>query len=405
MHVYCKVGEVDLLNILDDFLSNKEKDLSDFERIVMELNEYKDLEFVAKKYKISGLLLVKKLEKLGFVFSNEKNKWIYRPTSKRSEFISGNKQESLTEKVPTIKSINITQIVEKLSNGMKIEEVADELNMCTLDLFDLLQNNDYMYYDFANFWTNLSERELVENFVKELNNGLTFEQLFLKYTKAQTKQTFFIGSLKNLLSKYHYVFDNQKKKWVLGEQSLVQEIVSLLNHGVGFQEIEEIYEMDNTQLRMLLKEHKYRYDFLYNIWTNRSERELLMQTSRDLILNNKSWDDFVSENGINKELLYKKLKEFKIEKSFAREMEEKNEPKNTYETPPNLSVEEIKIIRLMIQDWMQKNQWTEKKGSLRVFLPVELLLQFEHYCEFNDIAKSKVVQKLIEDFLKTKSKT
>ncbi|WP_205597814.1 hypothetical protein [Anoxybacillus sp. MB8] len=399
------MGEVDLLNILDDFLSNKEKDLSDFERIVMELNEYKDLEFVAKKYKISGLLLVKKLEKLGFVFSNEKNKWIYRPTSKRSEFISGNKQESLTEKVPTIKSINITQIVEKLSNGMKIEEVADELNMCTLDLFDLLQNNDYMYYDFANFWTNLSERELVENFVKELNNGLTFEQLFLKYTKAQTKQTFFIGSLKNLLSKYHYVFDNQKKKWVLGEQSLVQEIVSLLNHGVGFQEIEEIYEMDNTQLRMLLKEHKYRYDFLYNIWTNRSERELLMQTSRDLILNNKSWDDFVSENGINKELLYKKLKEFKIEKSFAREMEEKNEPKNTYETPPNLSVEEIKIIRLMIQDWMQKNQWTEKKGSLRVFLPVELLLQFEHYCEFNDIAKSKVVQKLIEDFLKTKSKT
>lgn len=406
-----KVIELDILNIVDDFLNRRSLNFGD---IVRQLNENNDPELIAKKYQLDSHLLIKKLTEAGYRFNEQQNKWIHYSQEDKSLSISQGEPMENADFSSHISDVDIEHIVRELNSGTEINDLANKLGISNTDLFTLLNKNNYFYYDFANLWTKLTEKELVREFVTQLNRGFTIYDLSAKYTTNKTARIQFVNTLENLLARYSFVYNEKLKRWVIAgdNQSITSGIVALLNKGTSFQEIERIYNISRTNIRMLLKEHNYRYDHMYNIWTDKSQEQLLRDTAKELSLNNKTWEDFIIEKNIDRKLLYRKLKAYNLEK-LPLSFQEENETKDSLENDsveiisnndsPTLSSEEIRIIKLIIQEWKEKSTLSSNNSlvELKIYLPRNLLHQLESYCELNSVNKSNLIQKLLEEYFKT----
>jgi hypothetical protein len=401
---------MDLLNILDDFLYKKSLNLNE---IVRELNLFNDFEKIAQKYRIPPDILMQKLHEAGYEYNESTKKWSKNSIEENNSI--ENRESNFVEN-----KIDIDSIVTNLNKGTSVHDIANNLGISQDDLLSMLQRNGYRFYDFAELWSKLNEKELVSRFVEQLNNGLTVFDLSQKYVKNRHARTRFANKVFMLLNKYQYTYNENLNKWLpnVDKGTIAREIVSLLNDGKEFQEIERIYGMNDTNIRILLKEYNYRYDYIYDIWTNKSLKQLLQETSEELIANNQTWDDFLRKNRISKEMLYKKLKEFHIDRPPISEQSKKTVDKfqssetrtvtssvsesNTPEfsnnqSLPLLSNEEISALKQIVKEWKELYSLDKEEVSfIKVFLPKNLVDQLENYCESNNITKSQFIRELLE---------
>jgi hypothetical protein len=84
----------------------------------------------------------------------------------------------------------------------------------------------------------------------------------------------------------------------------VKVVVDTLNSGVGFSIAEKKFKMKKLEMRALLKKHNFKYNHLFDVWTDQSEEVLLNKLDEFI----KTADITLFEYAKKKKLNYKELR-------------------------------------------------------------------------------------------------
>ena len=85
----------------------------------------------------------------------------------------------------------------------------------------------------------------------------------------------------------------------------VKEIVDTLNSGSGFSIVEKKFKIKKMSIRVLLKKHNFKYNYLFDIWTDQPEEVLLQDLNKLLKTSNLSLYEYARQKKLN----YKDLSE------------------------------------------------------------------------------------------------
>ncbi|MGO4890397.1 hypothetical protein ACJ2A9_21835 [Anaerobacillus sp. MEB173] len=212
----------------------------------------------------------------------------------------------------------------------------------------------------------------------------------------------------------------------------VEEIVAFLNKSNSIKLAEKKFRINSMKIRLLLKAHGYTYDVMFDTWSNKSRDELLKNVAHDLKNGITTFDE-LKKAGVYTKALMKKLEENGLEYKPSQIKDEDKEPhpeplatlnpspinndtiatikedikplskveNSVITTAENsLSNDEIFKLRKIIKEWhgIDGNHTEDEKVKSTFIVKNSLLQEIENYSEANEISKSKVVEKALEEF-------
>jgi hypothetical protein len=83
------------------------------------------------------------------------------------------------------------------------------------------------------------------------------------------------------------------------DTSLLKKVVKLLNEGSGFSELEKSFTMKRVEIKALLSRNGFRYNHLFDIWTNQPEEEILLILNKELLTKGITLLEYSKSNKIN----------------------------------------------------------------------------------------------------------
>ncbi|GGC76479.1 hypothetical protein GCM10007216_03790 [Thalassobacillus devorans] len=219
-----------------------------------------------------------------------------------------NTTESNTEKVSYSE-----KIINKLNSKQKpsILEVAKEYGVSPESINKLLSQKGYRYNTFIEQWTKLTVKEVLEEIINEINDNSTLYDVSGIYFSNKSKRINFVDKLEKYFKKEGYFYSNKKKVWMKAVGP-VDHYVNDLNKGINMKDLAKRYNTTNAEIRLLLRKHRYRYERTFQIWTNKSERLLLLELIEDVNAKNTDLNEFLRSKELEFYDLIKKLEKYNI---------------------------------------------------------------------------------------------
>jgi uncharacterized protein (DUF433 family) len=468
---------LDILGILNDYIKNNKSEKQLTYEIINLLNKGISIEKIAKQYEYTPKVVRNIIQNAGYTYNPYYQKWEQTKKPSQSDEKVETKEVINTDVMPLEDinescannniqkpisgkhelKINLDIIVEFLNDGIEIEDIGNQFNISPKDLQDLLLKNGYQYYVFMNYWTKMNRQELCEYLVNELNKGVTMYDLSGVYVKNKKDRINFVSKLQELLKFHEYSYNFSTKKWEKKNVSQqLPTIVNELNKGVPIKEVAERFNVNASNLRLALKKYNFRYDYLFNIWTQDSRLNLVKELAYDLE-NEKVTLSELKEKGFDVTRIEVELKNSGFDFSKNREHksqlntldkpdsgkisedktiedsqinnyliinqdgektsieEQKNNPlhlnksnmandEKIYETSPLtqlFSSREVAILKEMIYHWEQKKQ-KEKNDSaeISIFINADLLKELTRASEMEGLSRSLIIEKALKVYLK-----
>lgn len=400
---------------------------------------YLDYLNIVSFYTKSGIELFAKLSKKeSFLLSDKyKNFFITKPNNEK-------KNEIVVES--EIKNQVNNEIVKTSGHSIEVSN-NDKAS-------EITSNKDLKNYsDFFNEWHPKGEKGIIEDLVTELNNGLTFYDLSLRYSKNKNYRAGFSSKLQRKLVAEGYILNMKTDLWerkyeenmtqssnndsiidpshiirntplnhtsineidseVNKDNLTIEELVVYLNITDSISQAEKMFGISALDIRLMLKSNGYSYHSILKRWSTKNRIELLKDVANDLKQGITSFEQLEGE-GLNAENLRRNLEELNLEyvpsfKSDENEIQEEiyekesnNIDNATFNKPiNNLTSDEINILRDIISNWKENQQQLESdkdKVKSVFFVKKSLIQEIEMYSETMDMSKSNVIEKALEEF-------
>jgi hypothetical protein len=391
--------------------SNSEKAL-DADSIIQKLNSGENLKAIAKKYSVQVSLINKIIRDAGFHYSIFFKVWTNKP--------------------------DITLI----------EEAVKELN------------SGITLYDFSNKYVKKAKERL--RFADQLRRkieklGYDFDQKTKKWVwKSKARST---NKLENLIEVEPKTLsrkvddlkpesinskDNRNLGKKVGPSITSKEIIEKLHNGSTLKTIEEETGVAANQLRIQLKTDGYKYDSFFKTYINKNRAIFLKSLAEDILELRATVDQIASRYSLTKAELeeqllafgydiYEKEQEIEIvtESNIVQKEETVFESKtendegtkselakfptehvkdtNSFKTidksepilEAGLTTEDVNLLRELLQDKKKEKDETRiGKQAVKIYLSDKVFEEMEEYTEKNDITKSSLISKALEEYFK-----
>ncbi|MFD0824435.1 ribbon-helix-helix domain-containing protein [Neobacillus sp. M.A.Huq-85] len=446
---------MDIIGILNEYIKNnktEEQLASEFKTL---LNKGYSIEKISKQYNVTPQQIKELLDKAqttlnynGIDFKQDNSGNNQKKTNQTSKLDNNLLySESKPDKSKEL-SNSLDLVVDVINDGVLLEQVAKEYNISPTKLKDLLAFNGFRYYSFMNYWTKMSKEELCEYLVKELNQGFSPYDLSRKYVKDNFDRITFVKNLEQYLKKYNYKYNLTKKIWSKPTPKL-STIVKELNKGVSMKDVVESFNITTINLRQELKNNKYRFDRVFNIWTQDQRSELVKNLADELISGKITVRD-LKERNLNTGLLEVELQfggfdlnlsdkdnpliksnnQFHsaiehVDDENERNMvdvlntnatqkddvlEKKSSPYKQINKPVSATStdifnnEELTCLKEMIDQWEQRKnqklQISSDSTEISIYIKKNLLFQLNKAAEHEGVSRSLLIEKALNVYLK-----
>jgi transposase len=426
---------LDILGMVNDFIKNNKSDEQLANEFITLYKKGISIDKIAKQYDYS-------LEKVKAVISQY---GLTKGNKTLTDYSGSKKVDSKNSNIPELK-ISIDIVIDVLNDGVDLDEVSKQYNITGRRLKELILLAGYRYYSFMNFWTKMDQEEVIDYLVQELNQGYSLYDLSAKYIKTNKDRLSFVSRMESYLKKYKYNYNVKKKIWTKDTSPIIDitKIVNELNKGQLLKEVAKSVNISDTNIRRDLSNNGYRYDRIFNVWTQEKRSELVKKLDHDLT-SGKVTKESLKRQGLNTNLLQVELRFGGFDENLVRHVQKNNPPskqqtktteevtskkgtksakvktnivsrtveesitqseKNKTQTSPTkeLSSKEVEILKEILQDWKLKKIETSgidnNPSELNIFIDQELLMQLTKASEISGISKSLVIAKALKEYLK-----
>jgi uncharacterized protein (DUF433 family) len=426
---------MDILGMVNDFIKNNKSDEQLAEEFITLYKKGHSINKIAKQYDCS-------LEKVKTIINQY---GLTKESKTPTSFSNSKKHESNNDKKLELK-ISINIVVDVLNDGVDIEEVAKQYNITGKRLKELILFDGYKYYSFMNYWSKMNQEELCDFLVQELNQGYSPYDLSVKYVKSSKERLSFAHQVDRFLTRYKYNYNSTKKIWT--KETIpsvdINTILNELNNGQLLKDVAEKFNTSDTNIRKDLKIHGYRFDRIFNVWTQEKRSELVKKLDRDLT-SGKVTKESLKRQGLNTNLLQVELRFGGFDENLVRHVQKNKIPnkqqtktieevapkkdtkiasvkpntvsqpvevpitqseKNKTQSSPTkeLNSKEVEILKEILQDWRQKK--IEASGidnnptELNIYIDQEMFMKLTNASEMAGISKSLVIARALKEYLK-----
>ena len=400
-------------------------ELCDF--LIEQLNQGVTIYDLSGKYTKTNkdrLSFVTKVEQLlnlsKYQFNNKDKKWEKNDVIEKSE----NPEES-------VRKSKLDLIIDELNNGVSLKRVSENHRINIRNLRLELKNNNYEYNNDLNKWTKSNINDVSKKNVNiEFNNEeerIDQQQRINKEDIAADEST---G-----LDNYDYDLTD------------IASIVEAINNGTPLREIAEKMKISDINLKNILKNHQYRFDILFNIWTKEDRKDLVKKLSEDLIQEKVTMNDLKGEKINNLSLLEVELLKYTgydfnaIKKEINsnhnqsinpiddKKAFEENQPKqesvrldktdfnpeqvNNFELNRPISTNstndnkvnqpfndhEVAALKEIINEWEQKkvekNDFNDSFQEVSIYIESQVLYKLMKASELEGLSRSKIIEKAL----------
>ncbi|MEH7158968.1 hypothetical protein [Neobacillus drentensis] len=444
---------MDILGMVNDYIKNNKSDDQLAHEFKSLFNKGNSIEKIAKQYDYSPEKVRTIIDQSELSKSNSELKSGIEPKISTS---SSKKEESIIDKKKELK-ISIDIVVDVLNDGVDLDEVAKQYNITGTQLKQQILLDGYRYNSFMNYWTKMNQEELVDYLVREVNQGYTLYDLSAKYVKTNKDRLSFVYKVESYLKKYKYQYNLTKKKWTRGDQPTptgghskldskpvpttnLKKIVMELNKGIPMKDVVESLKITTNSLRQDLKKNGYRFDRVFDVWTQEKRSELVKKLDDDLSKGIVTIED-LKNRGLNTKILEVELKFAGFDDNLIRHVQKNKTPKsfveNTkvekkalvnkltskvdtakiqlhselstqskYKPSTNtelFSKEEVADLKEMINIWQQKkkeSRLVKDAKEINIYIEEDLLMQLTNASELSGISRSLVIANALKEYLK-----
>lgn len=322
-------------------------------------------------------------------------------------------------------------LANMLNNGTSLESLKKKYNVTTSDIESTLLTNGFQYYSFLNHWTKKNPTNFSEELVEQLNHDKNI--LFKRFNIRPQEQDKCLQEIKNFLQSngYSYSFSNNAWELTAIDQQLYL-LVDELNKTESLKEVAKKFNMADITLRQILKNNGYHYYGLLNIWTNKSDKNLLEELVQELSNETLTLAQLAERNIDIEKLKQALLKEgIQYEKKATQTTEiqksaedyENDEKPRTLENAQNhedhvvqetqqsllqsqFDKEEINSLKEMIQDWKKRKVEEQSINcdpvEISIYLPANLLALITSLSEKDGISRSLIINNALKEYLNQK---
>ncbi|RLL43920.1 LysM peptidoglycan-binding domain-containing protein [Oceanobacillus piezotolerans] len=391
--------------ISDNQGSNKTSDTNNSDNelnpkiIVQTVNAGESLTVIAKKYSVQVSQITKLIRNAGYQFNSFFKVW----TEKKENTLI---EASIRE---LNKGITLYDFSDKYVKNKKEKILfADELRRKIEDL-------GYNFDQKTKRWVLKSNKSLTNQTVKDAATNsspfkeTTGERLVKPNNTPLKNEEDASGNNKPIIS--------------------TEEIIGKLYSGSTLKTIEEDTGIAANQLRIQLKADGYKYDSFFKTYINRNKAVFLKNIAEDIINDKTSVEQVASKFGVSKDELEELLEAYGyniknknepetesiegtvVETKKAIQYQENEDDAGLVESKDiiratetvidmSLSREEILLIKELLRDKeKEKDEVNSGKQSVKIYLNQKLLEKVEEFTERNNITKSNLVAKALEEYL------
>jgi hypothetical protein len=450
---------LDILGMVNDYIKNNKSDDQLAHEFIILINKGYTIEIIAKQYDYTPEKVKAIIDQSGLT----------KGTETQAVNSSSKMNESKTDNKPELK-ISIDIVIDVLNDGVDLDKIAKQYNISGRRLKELILLDGYRYYSFMNFWTKMNQEELIDYLVKELNQGFSLYDLSAKYVKNNKDRLSFVYRMESYLKRYKFIFNLKSKKWTRGDQpspavpqqpkidpkpiqkpiatpitlSNLKKIVIDLNKEIPIKDVAESFNTTPQSIRQDLKKNGYRYDRIFNVWTQEKRSDLVKKLASDLT-NGRVTAETLKRNGLNTNLLEVELRFGGFDENIIRPVQKNkisskqnnettevlksiknkentiaktknmsqplDEPAKSTEinriptSPINeLSKKEVEILKEILFNWQQKkievSGLDNNPAEINIFIEQDLLIQLTKASEISGISKSLVIANALREYLK-----
>ncbi len=194
----------------------------------------------------------------------------------------------------------------------------------------------------------------------------------------------------------------------------VKVVVDTLNSGVGFSLAEKKFKMKKLEMRALLKKHNFKYNHLFDVWTDQHEEVLLSKLDEFI----KSANITLFEYAKQKKLNYKELRD-RLDNLNGTKAEPVNTTATTTDSEVNSAMASTEISKPHLPSSpipLEKQPTAEaptetkvisKKATLGdsiievpIFIDKDIFHKLNELSFINDTSVSSLVSTIVKDHIK-----
>jgi hypothetical protein len=300
-----------------------------------------------KNQRIFADELRKRIEYQGYKFDLNSKKWKTKEELKLAALENKKLQESKNLKVngsnknvdrikPEVKNISCKGLVEKLNKGISLKKIVEETNKTSAELRILLDTNGFNYDSFFNIWINIERKEILDKIAKEVIDKRVSLDYMAKHYNVTREEL--IEQLLKVGYKVNY---------------------GQLRYGIGNDRVNEVGNVERKD-------------------------ELNGQDKHKVQIEEKVHDRVEEKNAAN---------------SAFCEIEPESEERLQSNSDLNLDDDEYKLLKEILIERKKQKEETIGKKAFKIYLSNELFEKVEEFTEVNNITKSSLIEKLLEQYL------